>query len=207
MRCTRLSGRHHTVRVAALGALLIGGAPGYSQVSLRPFSADQTHTVGKKTTNAKVYATEKAIRTEGEDAKGKKSISILRFDRKIMWILMPGQQMYLEMPAVGAGISELARDMEGADVQRQPLGTEQVGSYLCDKYRVQVNYQSRTYTSIEWAAKELDGFVVKKQGEKAEWSTEFRNVHLASQDPSLFEIPTGYQKFNLGFGRSGAPQN
>jgi len=62
----------------------------------RPFSADQTHTVGKKTTTGKVYAIEKAFRVEGEE-KGKKSISIMRFDRKVMWVLMPDQRMYLEM--------------------------------------------------------------------------------------------------------------
>jgi hypothetical protein len=207
MRYPNSSGRLRLGWAAALGVLLLGGVPGYSQIGLRPFSADQIHTMGKKITNGKIFATDKAVRTEGEDAKGKKSISILRFDRKVVWILMPDQMMYMEMPAVGAGIAELARNMEGAAVQRQPLGTEQVGPYLCDKYRVQVNYEGHEYTSIEWAAKELDGFAIKKAGEKGAWSTEYRNVRLAAQDPSLFEIPTGYQNLNLAFGRSGATQN
>lgn len=50
------------------------------------------------------------------------------------------------------------------------------------------------YTSIQWAAKELDGFAVKTQGEKGEYTTEYQNARLGPQDPLLFEIPPGYQK-------------
>lgn len=48
------------------------------------------------------------------------------------------------------------------------------------------------------AAKELDGFVVKRADEKGQWSTEYHNVRLSPQDPSLFEIPSGYQKMSMG---------
>lgn len=53
-------------------------------------------------------------------------------------------------------------------------------------------------TSIQWAAKELNGLVVKRQPENGEWTSEFRNVRLGPQDPSRFEIPAGYQKLKMG---------
>ena len=192
------SGRLHLVcGAAAFCALLLACTGASAQALFRPFSADQIHTVGKKTTTGKVYAIEKALRTEAEQ-NGKKSISIMRFDRKVMWILMPDQKMYLEMGNFGAGVAEFASTMQGSKVDRTALGSEQVGAYHCDKSRVQVTYEGKQYTSIEWAAKELNGFVVKRQSEKGDWSTEYQNVQLGPQNPSLFEIPAGYQKLNLG---------
>src|SRR5260370_17193476 len=106
--------------------------------------------------------------------------------------------MCVGMGNLGGGGGGVAGSMQGAKVDRTALGSEQVGAYLCDKSRVQVIYEGKQYTTIEWAAKELNGFVVKRQSEKGDWSTEYQNVQLGPQDPSLFEIPAGYQKLNLG---------
>jgi hypothetical protein len=160
-----------------------------------PFSAEVINTFGKETHRGKIYTIEKAMRMEGEE-QGQKGITIIRYDRKVMWILMPEQKMYMEMGNLGAG-ADWSR-LEGAKVQRESLGTEQVGPYHCDKSRVRVTYEGKVYTSIQWAAKELDGFVVKTQGEKGEWTTEYQNIRLGPQDPSLFEIPSGYQKMSMG---------
>jgi len=46
-----------------------------------------------------------------------------------------------------------------------------------------VTYQGREYTNIEWAAKEVDGFVVKRANEKGQWSTEYHNVRLGPSGP------------------------
>jgi hypothetical protein len=42
--------------------------------------------------------------------------------------------------------------------------------------------------------------VVKKQDENGTWTVEFENIHLGPQDPSLFEIPAGYQKMEMPAG-------
>lgn len=162
---------------------------------LPSFSADQTHTVGKKTTTGKVYSNGNAMRIESQD-KGKPAIAIMRFDRKVMWSLVPDQKMYLELPF--GGQAEWASMAEGAQVQKQSLGAEQVGQYNCDKSRVTVTLQGKNYTSLEWTAKELNGFVVKTQDEKGTWSTEYQNIKLGPQDSSLFEVPPDYRKFSMG---------
>ena len=186
----------HCVSWLALGcALLWSGESTKAQSLFKPFSADQVHTVNKKTTTGKVQAIENAVRIESEN-KGKKSITITRFDRNVTWSVMPDQKMYMEIPFPGIG--EMASTMKGATVKRDSLGSEQVGAYHCDKSRVETTYEGKVYVSIEWAAKELDGFVVKKSDEKGSWSTEYQNVQLGPQDPSLFEIPAGYQKLSLG---------
>jgi len=168
-----------------------------AQAPPRDFSADVIHTTGKKVTNEKVYSSENAIRIEKEE-KGKKSISIMRLDRKQLLVLMPDQMSYMDMGSFGQGTAELASSMEGAKVDRQAQGSEDVGPYHCDKYRVQTTYEGHVYTALEWDAKELNGFPVRQADEKGSWSKEYQNVKLGRQDPSLFEVPPDYKKIDLG---------
>lgn len=177
-----------------------GGGGGPTAFPFRPFSADQITTQGREHHKVKMYAVEQAFRMEGEE-QGQKSIVIMRLDRKVMWSLMPDQQMYAEIPLNwGQSFSQAAQD-PSAKVEREELGTEQVGPYHCVKYRVRVTYQGQVYSGIQWSAPELDGFVVKMYDEKSKTTTEYQNIRLGPPDPSLFEIPPGYQKINFPGGR------
>ncbi len=192
----RTSGAAAPARRASAGTGERGSSGGGWGLGFRPFSADLITTTGKETHMAKFYATEKAIRMEGEE-KGKKAISILRTDRNVMWVLMPDQKMYMEMSLnPGKSFAEAARESE-AKIERESLGTEQVGPYHCEKHLVRVTYKGKVYSGLQWAAKELDGFVVKMMDEKTKATTEYQNVRLGPQDPSLFEIPPGYKKLGM----------
>lgn len=185
-------------RVVAMGAVLFSDRGVSAQLFSKPFSADQVVTKDGKTTTAKVYATPTSMRTEGVQD-GKKYITILLYDRKVLWSLMPDEKMYFEMPIpagaqVAAGMKEM---MKGVQVKQESLGSEQVGGYHCDKTRMTVTWQGVTGTTIEWAAKELGGFVVKKQDETTGELTEYKNIRLGPQDPSLFELPAGYKKMSM----------
>src|SRR5579863_7271177 len=83
-------------RVAVICAILISGYGASAQLTSKPFSADKVVTKGGKTTTSKVYATPTAVRAEGLQ-NGKKYIAIDRFDRKVIWSIMPDQKMYVEM--------------------------------------------------------------------------------------------------------------
>jgi hypothetical protein len=185
-------------RVALVCAVLFSGRGVSAQLFSKPFSADQVVTKDDKTTTAKVYATPTGMRAEGVQD-GKKYITILLYDRKVLWSLMPDEKMYFEMPIpagaqAAAGMKEM---MKGMQVKREPLGSEQVGGYHCDKTRITVTWQGVTDTTVEWAAKELGGFVVKKHDETTGELTEYKNIRLGPQDPSLFELPAGYKKMSM----------
>ena len=197
-RQSRVGSSRLAWRVAIICAVLFSGRGVSAQLFSKPFSADQVVTKDGKTTTAKVYATPTAMRTEGVQD-GKKYITILLYDRKVMWSLMPDEKMYFEMPIpagaqVTAGMKEM---MKGVQVKHEPLGSEQVGGYHCDKSRMTVTWQGVTGTTIEWAAKELNGFVVKKQDVESGEITEYKNIRLGPQDPSLFELPAGYKKMSM----------
>jgi hypothetical protein len=182
-------------QLAVSCALLVGSRDAGAQTSFPSFSADEIRTMRKEVTSGKIYASADAVRTEGE-RKGKKTISIVRLDKKAIWNLMPNQKMYMELPFMGsADVASMAKD---ATIEKEPLGSEQVGAYHCDKYRVKATFEGKVYTSIEWEAKELNGFAVKKGDEKGAWTIEYQNVHLGPQDPSLFEVPADYKKVDLG---------
>jgi hypothetical protein len=178
-------------------ALLVGNRDAGAQTPRRSFSADVVETMGKKVTNEKIYSSEQAVRVEKVE-RGKLGVNITRLDRKAVWTLFPEQKMYMDMGSLGQGSVELAASVEGAKVEREPLGSEQVGAYQCDKYRVRTTYEGQVYTSLEWDAKELGGFPVKQADEKGGWSKEYKNIRLGPQDPSLFEIPADYKKVDFG---------
>jgi hypothetical protein len=190
-------------RAAIICAVLLNGYAVSAQMVSKPFSADKVVTKRGTTTTSKVYATSTATRTDGEQ-RGKKFIAITRWDRKVLWSIMPDQKMYVEMQIpVGSesagAMNELAKGMmKDAQVKRESLGTEQVEGFQCDKTRMTVTWQGITGTTTEWAAKELGGFVLKKQDDTTGELTEYENIQLGPQDPSLFELPAGYQKMSLG---------
>jgi len=74
-------------------------------------------------------------------------------------------------------------------VVRESPGPEHAEPYNCDKFLVHVTFEGNVYAVTEWAAKELNGMVVKAQGEERDWSSEYQNIQIGPQDPSLFEIP------------------
>jgi hypothetical protein len=190
-------------RATIICAVLLSGYAVSAQMVSKPFSADKVVTKRGTTTTSKVYATSIATRTDGEQ-RGKKFIAITRWDRKVLWSIMPDQKMYVEMqipvgPESAAAMNELAKGMmKDAQVKKESLGSEQVEGFQCDKTRMTVTWQGITSTTTEWAAKELGGFVLKKQDDTTGELTEYKNIQLGPQDPSLFELPSGYQKMNIG---------
>lgn len=171
-----------------------GGKP--PALFFRPFSADQVATSGKERHRAKIFASEKAFRMEARE-QGEEAITILRFDRRVMWVLQPSEKIALEMPMKWGNSFEQAAREPDAKVERTELGLEKVGPYLCTKFRVRVTSQGKTYSGIQWAAPELEGFVVKMMDEETKDTVEYENIRLGPPDPALFEIPPGYSKMTM----------
>jgi hypothetical protein len=188
---------HLICKVAGCCLTLLVGAGVSGQTPMRPFSADQIFKVGTKTLQGKVFATENAMRMEVQN-NGKQLIHIVRADRKVVWSLIPDRKMYMELPLPSPSELPTLPHVPGVEsVQHTNLGSEQVATYLCDKSRVLSTSNGRTSTFIEWAARDLNGFVVKREDDQGKWSIEYRNVQFKSQDQSLFEIPAGYQQLSL----------
>jgi hypothetical protein len=203
-RCTmekgtrrRIFGSRNLLLSAVAFSILLFNSPNVvARTSFQAFSADVVRIVDMKTSTGRIYAIRSAVRAELEgEKKGEKSITIVLLDRNEIYTLQSARKTNIQVPYVddsGGGDAEFAGYLEGAEVQRESLGVGQIGQYHCDRYLVKITYKNHAFTLIEWAAKELDGFVVRREGQQGEWSSEYSNVQLGPQDPSLFEIPQGY---------------
>jgi hypothetical protein len=142
-----------------------------------------------------VFATNNAVRFADQAGQ---FIDIVRADRGIIWALLPARRVYLELPLRPSGqlVTSLTPRSDVQTLHRDTLGSEQLSIYHCDKSRVQTPIRS-THGFCLKVAKELDGFVVKRQDEEGSWSIEYRNVLLAPQDASIFEVPSDYQRIDI----------
>ncbi|ABF41011.1 hypothetical protein Acid345_2010 [Candidatus Koribacter versatilis Ellin345] len=127
-------------------------------------------------------------------------------------MIMPDQKMYMEMSAYGAGPGMRQRgpeikpydptnpcaSEEGTTCKK--VGTETMNGYVCDKWEF-TGKENRTV----WISQKLH-FPIKSVSQDGT-SVEFSNIKEGPQDASLFTVPAGYQKMDMGAMMGGkAPQ-
>jgi hypothetical protein len=185
-----------------------------SAFSDHPFSADVTivtrttkfHHLQKRPSAApandlsvsyhgKMYAGRDALRTDMEMGHGVTASVIVRYDKGVSWTLMPGNH-YIEGPIEERNDLLSALRDPSAKVTRQDLGAETVGSYPCEKYKVDVTSHGKTQSG--WIcvakAKNLDGFIVKSQDAATKQSISLSDIQMKTPPASLFDLPAGYKK-------------
>lgn len=180
-----------------------------------PFSADMQSTAtppqggSMKKMSGKVYVsreqnTRMDITGMGGPGKGR-MIMITNFAAKTGDILMPEQHMYIESKAddtqrrrlgIGPSIKPLAdphnpcASLEGWSCKN--LGTEQVKGRTCDHWQVT---DKKGKVSNLWIDQKIH-FAIKAVSPDS--SFELTNIKEGEPSASLFEIPSGYQKMDMG---------
>jgi hypothetical protein len=179
-----------------------------------PFSADMQSTAippqggSRKEMSGKVYVSRKHMRMDftgmGGPGKGR-MIMITNFAAKTSDILMPEQHMYMESkaddtqgqrPGMGPSIKPLfdphnpCANMEGSTCKN--LGTEQVNGRTCDHWQVT---DKKGKVSNLWIDQKIH-FAIKAVSQDS--SFELTNIKESEPSASLFEIPSGYQKMDMG---------
>ena len=117
-----------------------------------------------------------------------KMIMLNRGEKDTSYTLYPNTQKYL----VHTGREEAS---EKPKVEKTRLGSEVIGKYTTDKYRVKIIYKDgRVEEGLIWNARQLDGMTVRSEVENKDYkvTTELRNIVLKTPPASLFEIPAGY---------------
>jgi len=159
-------------------------------VFAQEFSADMVMTQQGVTTNAKVFMSGEKSRMETPG-----SISISRMDKKVMWILMPEQKMYMEQAFDPSKMMVSSGKVEG-ELERTPLGKDTVGGRVADKYKVTYEIQGMKNEMYQWI-ESGSSFPLKTASIDGSWSAEYRNIKTGPQPDSLFELPAGYKKFSM----------
>lgn len=164
-----------------------------SAFSREPFTADMTIIGRQGTYHGKMYAGTDAMRTDVRLSSGVVASVIVRYDRGVEWILVPGRQ-YIEAPIDRSNDLLGALRDKDARVRKRDLGPERVGAYPCEKYRVVVSDRGRKRSGWIWVAraKAMNGFVVKAEDQSTGKSVVLSNVRFGSPGPSVFDLPAGY---------------
>jgi hypothetical protein len=158
---------------------------------------------------AKIYFAKDKVRIEPQ-ASGSRGagVVIMNFATQTSTVLMSQQHMYMEMPVQAQGQRQMYSFFEAGDVQNacgdwQKMAHTQAGS--CHKVgpdtvngRSAVEYEG-TNSSGDVTRVWLDAkvrFPLKWQGKNS--GGELRNIQEGTQPASLFEIPAGYTKMDMG---------
>ncbi len=168
---------------------------------------------------AKIYFAKDKVRMEPTaNGKSRGGAVIMNLTTQTSTVLMDQQHMYMEMPVqMQQGQQKIAYnffrtgDAENACSDWAQLPRNKGGS--CHKVgsdtvngRSTVKYEATNAngdTGIFWIDPKLR-FPVKWQGKNG--SGELRNIQEGSQPGSLFEVPAGYTKFDMGSMMQQRPQ-
>lgn len=163
------------------------------------YSAVETISTPRGEMKARVFVVPGMQRMEMQRA-----IQILRFNRGVMWVLMPQQRMFMERPIEAApeGSANLKY------LERKKLGKDTVNGIPAAKYKtVAEDQQGNRLTGFSWLTD--DGILVRNDmrtsggGRTMKVKIELSNLKVGSQNPSLFEVPQGYKKFSMPAGMPG----
>ena len=178
--------------------VMAGCAPTVS----KGYSADYVFKSAGMTMRGKMYFAGDKWRTEtkgairGTPGYGKPVISIARADKKVIWIIMPDQKMYMEREMDVAELRSYMVKMPG-ETERKKVGSEKVSGIMCDKYKVTFKYGEgmRPETMYQWLSR--DNIPVKTVAADGSWSSVYTNIKRGRQPASLFELPAGYKKWEM----------
>lgn len=174
------------VLVAACVLCVALGSTAFAQ----EFSADMVSTSKTGTFKGTMYVGKDKTRMESAD-----NITITRMDKKVVWILMPKEKMYMEQPFDPKASVPASGKVE-KEVERVLVGKEKVSGQLADKYQVTYMNNGEKETMYQWLAPGLQ-IPVKLAAADNSWAMEYKNIKKGAPADSLFEVPADYQKFSM----------
>jgi len=168
----------------ALLLVIVFACPGVSLAA--DFSADFTvSSQGQKEMTGRIYSQDDKMRMEYDQA-GDKVVTISRPDKKVVWMVMVEEKMYMEQ--AHKEDPKMQKWTSGKEAEAKLMGTETVSGLPCKKYRVG---EKEEYA---WISERID-FPVKTQ--TPEGTMLLKNIKVGEVPGHLFEIPSGYQKFSM----------
>lgn len=160
------------------------------------FAADAMVETEEMKANARVHYKPGKVRDE-MNVGGQKMINIRRFDLNKVWLIM-GQGMYMEVdPEQGSAQAPAYRL-----VSREIVGRETVNGIDTTKYKSVYESEDGKFGGFTWYTDDniaVKGFMISEtQGAKERVKFELTNLERSEQADHLFEIPAGYQRFDMG---------
>lgn len=157
--------------------------------------------------NGKIYFGDKKLRFD-MNMGGREQYMIHDMTTKTSYMVMPEQKMYMEFNSAmgrGRGPGSHMNDIKPVDPSNpcandpnyscKKEGTETVNGRSTDKW-VFTNKNNSSDSRTVWVDQKLH-FPIKTQSSEGD-TWELTNIQEGSQPASLFEVPSGYQKMDMG---------
>jgi len=167
---------------------LIAGSPAPFSLG-KDYSVEMLTTIQGMETKTIMHVSGDKIRTEST-VMGMQNIAILRKDKDIMWVVMPAQKTYMEMPLP----KNTAVGTPDPNAKWEKIGDEAVDGKPAEKWKSTMQQGGQEAVMFYWIDK------TTKLPLKAEMSgmvTYWKNYNEGAQDASLFELPAGYKKMEM----------
>ena len=155
------------------------------------YSADRTVETDKGNFTGKIYTAHDKQRSETNFG-GMQSVTIIRHDKQIGYMLMPAQHMYRELDVASAKQQADGPPQDVAEITE--VGTETIEGQTTTKYKMLMKDGSAG--GFMWITKDgiqvkLDA-ISKENGKKTRFTMTLSNLKIGNVDPSVFEVPAGY---------------
>jgi len=139
----------------------------------------------------KIQVSDGKLRQEFAD-EGGQTITIVRPDLKVVWVILPRQRSYMEIPLTTKLPGQFIQIPPQA-LQKRLVGQERLNGYDTEKYEVSVpvgrNLEKQTY----WVAAKL-GLPIKMECRERQFSLEYKSIREEKVPDRLFALPPGLQK-------------
>jgi hypothetical protein len=122
-------------------------------------------------------------------------VSIVRPDKKLVYVLFPKVESCLEMPIPKEESDTMDKNTK---VEKTPLGKETVGGHPCVKNKIVVKSdKGPLLEATTWNATDLKDFPVQIESREKENTSVilFKDIQLSKPDPSKFEVPANYARY------------
>lgn len=155
------------------------------------FSAQMLIRDGEKQLPGRIYVQDGKMRQEFSDEKGQ-TVTIVRPDLKVYWVIMPWKRAYAELPLKGKLPGQFLQIPMDA-ISKRLVGKETVNGYEAEKYEVSVRASGGLERQTIWLAPKL-GTPVKMISKEGNMSVEYKDIKEGAQAERLFSLPPGYKK-------------
>jgi hypothetical protein len=141
----------------------------------------------------KIYVHDGKMRQEFSDERGQ-TITIVRPDLKVVYVILPRQGAYIELPLTQKLPGQFLQIPPGA-LGKHQVGQERLNGYDTEKYEVSVPVGRSLEKQTYWVAPKL-GLPIKMECRERQFSLEYKNIREEKVPDRLFALPPGSQKLD-----------
>jgi len=126
-----------------------------------------------------------------------RTVAIMSPQRKLMLVIYPTVQAYLEMPMP----DQMTTPEKDIKLSKSKVGAETIDGHPCVKYKIVItDAAGQKNEGIAWCATDMAEFPIQMQMQDRDtggtMTTHFRDIKIVKPEAKDFEAPTAFKKYS-----------